>query len=106
MLTGTKMKQIILIIALAGLIVSCSPKAYDALDWQGTKITVDGKIPEWPSPLRFYDYKTKINYAISNDRRNIYVCMKIFDESQQIKVLRGGMEFRIDTAGKKTVPIS
>jgi uncharacterized membrane protein YgcG len=32
--------------------------------------------------------------------------MKISDEISQIKILQGGMEFRIDTSGKKTLPIA
>lgn len=85
---------------------SCSDKIYSSLQWQSNKVTTDGRIPEWSNPLRLYDTKSKINYTISNDRQNLYVCMKFSDEISQIKVLQGGMEFRIDTSGKKTLPIA
>ncbi len=85
---------------------SCSDKIYSSLQWQSKKVTTDGRIPEWENPLRLYDTKSKVNYTISNDSKNLYVCMKISDEISQIKILQGGMEFRIDTAGKKTLPIA
>jgi len=91
-------------ILTACLTVSCSHKVYDSLEWQSNKVTADGRIPEWSNPLRFYDDKSKINYTIANDRYNLYVCMKISDETAQIKILRSGMELKIDTAGKKTFP--
>lgn len=101
-----KMRKIIFAILALCFSSSCSHKIYDALDWQSNKVTIDGKIPEWSNPLRFYDYKSKINYTISNDRQNLYLCMKVSDETLQIKILRGGMEFRIDTLGKKSFPIA
>lgn len=85
---------------------SCSDKIYSSLQWQSNKVTTDGRIPEWENPLRLYDTKSKVNYTISNDSKNLYVCMKIADEISQIKILQGGMEFRIDTSGKKTLPIA
>ena len=85
---------------------SCSDKIYSSLQWQSKKVTTDGRIPEWENPLRLYDTKSKINYTISNDRQNLYVCMKFSDEISQIKVLQGGMEFRIDTTGSNTLPIA
>ena len=100
------MKQISLALFVLCLFSSCSHKVYDSLNWQSNKVTVDGKIPEWSNPLRFYNDKSKINYTITNDRRNLYVCMKISDVTEQIKIFRGGMEFRIDTLGKKSFPVA
>jgi len=88
------------------LFSSCSHKIEDALDWQSNKVFADGKIQEWPDPLRFFDEKSKLNYSISNDRKNLYLCMKISDEALKIKIIRGGMEFRVDTMGKKSFPIA
>src|ERR1019366_1682134 len=85
---------------------SCSHQTYSVLKWQSNKITADGKIPEWSNPLRFYDHDSKINYNITNDRQNLYLCMKVFDETMLTKILRGGIEFRIDTTGKKSFPIA
>ncbi|MEI8203622.1 MAG: hypothetical protein WCH34_11450 [Bacteroidota bacterium] len=100
------MKNAIWVLFILGVLTSCSQKTFETLEWQNNKVVADGKINEWANPLRFYDHNSKINYAISNDRQNLYVCMKISDETMLIKILRGGMEFRIDTLGKKTFPIA
>ena len=100
------MRNIILSILTLCLFSSCSHKVYDALDWQSNVIFADSKIPKWTDPLRFYDTKSKINYTLTNDRHNLYVWMKISDETEQLKILRGGMELRIDTSGKKTFPVA
>lgn len=85
--------------------VSCTPALISTLSWQNDLITIDGNMGEWSNPLRFYDSKSKINYSITNNRRNLYVCMKITDEASQFRVMYAGMEFCIDTMGKKTFPI-
>jgi hypothetical protein len=104
------MKSIIpnLIIELVILVLfsSCSHKVYDALDYQDILVKADGKIREWPDPLRFYDEKSKINYTISNDRKNLYLCLKVSDNASKMKIVRGGLEFRIDTSGKDKFPVS
>lgn len=100
------MRKIIHAFLILCVFSSCSHNIYEQLDWQGNKVTADGKIPEWPNPLRFFDDKSKINYTISNDRQNLYLCMKVFDETSQMKILRGGLEFRIDTLGKKLYPVA
>jgi hypothetical protein len=88
------------------LAIACSTKTYDSLEWQSTQVGIDGIIDDWSNPLRFYDYKSKINYSISNDLKNIYLCIKISDRPTQIKILRAGMEFRIDPLGKNSFPVS
>jgi len=88
------------------LCISCSSRVYNTSSWQSKKITVDGEISDWPSPLRFYDQKTGINYSISNDSKNIYLCCSVPDEFLQTKILRSGLEFGIDTMGKKSYSVS
>jgi hypothetical protein len=63
---------------------------------------IDGKINEWSNPLRFYDQETGISYNISNDHYNIYFAASISNEFLQTKILRSGLEFRIDTLGEKS----
>jgi hypothetical protein len=100
------MKISVLFLLTIFALSSCTHEIYNSLQWQSNKVITDGRIPEWSNPLRLYDTKSKINYTISNDRQNLYVCMKFSDEISQIKVLQGGMEFRIDTSGSKTLPIA
>jgi hypothetical protein len=96
------MKKSVLIIFTTCLLSSCSNKVYYSSSWQKGKVTVDGKISEWSDPLRFYDQETGISYSISNDRYNLYLCCSISNEFLQTKILRSGLEFGIDTLGKKS----
>jgi len=65
-------------------------------------INIDGKANEWPDSLFFLNPDAKIRYAVVNDSNNLYLCLKVFDDNQQMKMLRGGMEVWIDPAGKKS----
>ena len=87
------MRRVIFGILTSCICSSCSHKIYDTLYWQGNKAETAGNILEWSGPLRFYDEKSKINYNISNDDRNLYLCMNISDEAAKLKIIRGGMEF-------------
>ncbi len=101
-----KMKTLLPLLLTTLLFSSCSQKVYRSLDWQSSKVTADGWIIEWPDQLRFIDNKTKLSYDISNDRRNLYVCMSVADPATKMKILHAGMEFRIDTLGKTKFPMA
>ncbi len=100
------MKKIISVFFVMALFISCSHKIYNSSSWQKNKITVDGYIPEWPNPLRFYDQESGINYSISNDLQNLYFCCSVSNDFLQTKILRSGLEFGIDTIGKKSFSVS
>ena len=59
----------------------------------------DGNPQEWKIPLRFYDSKSKLSYAVTNDLDNLYICIRITDDASQVKVMRAGMQVWIDTSG-------
>jgi hypothetical protein len=99
------MKKIVFSCFVVCIFISCTRKVYNTSSWQSKKITVDGKIPEWSDPLRFYDQETGINYCISNDRYNLYLVCSISNEFLQTKILRSGLEFGIDTLGKKSFSV-
>jgi hypothetical protein len=100
------MKKIIPLFIAISFLISCSNKIYDSSRWQSNKVTIDGKINEWPNPLRFYDQETGISYNITNDRENLYFACSITNEFLQTKILRSGLEFKIDTLGKKDLGVS
>ena len=100
------MKKFILILFSICLFVSCTNKIYNSAGWQNQKVLIDGKINEWSNPLRFYDKETGISYNISNDRYNLYFACSISNELLQTKILSSGLEFRIDTLGKKGFGVS
>lgn len=88
------------------LLVSCSSKVYYSSSWQDRHVTVDGNISEWQNPLRFYDQETGISYSISNDHKNLYLACSISNDLLQMKILRSGLIFGIDTLGKKSFPVN
>jgi len=100
------MKKYISALFVICLFAACSNKIYDSSGWQSKKVTIDGKIDEWSNPLRFYDQETGISYNISNDHYNLYFACSISNEFLQTKILRSGLEFRIDTLGKKSFGVS
>ncbi|HZY26082.1 MAG TPA: hypothetical protein VFE71_09670, partial [Bacteroidales bacterium] len=100
------MKTIISVLIVLCLFSSCSDKVYYSTNWQSKPVTIDGKLSEWSNPLRFYDQESGINYTLSNDSRNLYFACSISNESLQTKILRSGLEFGIDTLGKKSFSVT
>jgi hypothetical protein len=94
-------KKIISACLLLTIIVSCTHYIYiRKCVWQDKAVVADGKPTEWAIPLKYYDDKSKLQYCISNDRDNIYFCIRATDEQAQTKIFRAGMQLWIDTTGK------
>ncbi len=99
-------RPLLLIISLllsAMLFISSCSQTHYTSSWQTDDFSVLRK-SETTQPLRFYDAKSKLQYNISNDSKNIYVCIKVTDELYQAKILLAGMQVNIDTSGKKVQP--
>ena len=64
-------------------------------------LVIDGNASEWGDSLRYYNAEKKINYSLANDKDNLYMAIRITDRLDQMKVLRAGIAFSIDTKGKK-----
>ena len=64
-------------------------------------ITVDGSIKEWGDSLRYYNTEKRINYAVANSKDTLYMAMRVNDRSEQIRILKAGATFSINTKGKK-----
>lgn len=89
------------------ILSSCTHYVYiNKSQWQNDKIIVDGKSSEWTIPLKFYDDKSKLQYAIANDNENLYVCIRATEEVTQRKIYAAGMQIILDTAEitKKNTP--
>jgi hypothetical protein len=65
-----------------------------------TEIKIDGKVGDWGSILWFYDDKSNLYYAVSNDKNNLYIGIKADDQAAQMKIMRGGLDVYIDSTGK------
>lgn len=64
-------------------------------------IVIDGDIKEWGDSLRYYNAEKQLNFAIANDKDNLYMAIRISDRSEQFRILRSGITFSVDTKGKK-----
>ena len=97
------MNKTLLSVICIGIILFFSTCTTTALksNWQSKPVSIDGNAAEWFIPLRFYDPETKLNYNITNDNENIYICLRIVDELAQAKVVRNGINIWLDTAAKK-----
>lgn len=98
-------------VLLAGLMVvlascSSSKKAVSDPDvkLQDTnlpEVVVDGKADEWKSvPLQFSP-KGSFEYAVASSPNELCIFLKVPDQVEQTKLLRGGMEVYINPKGKK-----
>lgn len=82
------------------LLFSCS-KPITGILWQYKPVKADGILKEWEIPLRYFDEKSKLQYTITNDSAKLYVAIRATDELSQMKIIRAGMQFWIDSTGKK-----
>src|ERR1700744_2576451 len=94
-------------ILLAGLVfASCSPNLAPAGHYQDTTVKVDGFPSEWTLPLRFSNASYTLQYNVTNDDKNLYVCVLSTDDNTQFRILRSGMTLYFDPKGKKNKEIS
>jgi len=85
------------IVATMG-ITSCSTEVYQSM-FQTTAFTdkIDSSSIE---TLRFYDPKSKLQYAVTNDNQNLYIVIKATEEQTQYKIIRAGMQLTIGNVSK------
>jgi len=78
---------------------SCSSEIYQAT-WQTKPVIADGTPNEWSLPLRYSDSKSGLQYNITNDKTNLYVCIRATEQPIQMKIISSGMEIWLDPSGK------
>ena len=93
---------------IAGIFIlfSCSSKLAPPGHFQDSPIIVDGNISDWGFPLRFSNPEYNMQYEVSNDKRNMYVCVYSKDISMQKRILRSGMIIYFDPKGEKNKNMS
>ena len=74
--------------------------------FQDTKVVVDGNINDWGLPLRFSNPEYSMQYSVTNDDKNIYVCVYTKDESFKKRILKAGMSICFDPKGEKDKKMS
>jgi len=71
-----------------------------ALKSPATAVTIDGNNKEWDDSLAYYNTENKLNYAIANDKQNLYLVIKTNDLAKQNYILSSGVTLGIDTKGR------
>ncbi len=103
------MKSLLLCSAIlsgAVLYSSCSHKLMPEGHFQDTPVIVDGRINDWGLPLRFSNPEYSMQYAVTHDNKNFYVCIYSKYESMQMRILKAGMTIYFDPKGKKDKKMS
>jgi hypothetical protein len=68
--------------------------------WSQKEILIDGNDKEWTKPLNFYDDKTGLLFAISNDNRNVYFAFSCSDELKMYKMMTSGWSLELSSKEK------
>src|SRR5215475_5789199 len=85
---------------------SCSPKMAPEGHYQDSPVTADGSPVDWRLPLRFSNAGFTMQYNVTNDAQNLYVCVSSGDVATQLRMLRSGMTLYFDPKGEKNKDIS
>ena len=86
--------------------LACTAQTSNPISIKNTPITIDGSTNDWSSYKCINDEKSNVSYSITNDSKTIYFLFKFPEKHLQYKVLRAGLEIKIDTIGKTNYPIS
>ena len=95
-----------ILLVSAFCITACSSKLAPVGHYQDTPVTADGTPGEWSLPLRFSNSSYTMQYNVTNDDQNIYVCVSSADDNTQLRILRSGMTIYFDPKGEKNKNIS
>ena len=66
------------------------------------KISIDGKLNEWPNGLNAYNKALRIEYVLANNDNYLYLAIRTKDVGTTAKILAGGLTLNINTSGKKS----
>jgi hypothetical protein len=69
--------------------------------WAPANVKVDAKLNDWNDALQADNKTTGIYYTIANDSKNLYLVIKSTDQMIDNKIIAGGIDFTINTSGKK-----
>ena len=93
-----KKTKYILIFSALILLFSCAKTPVYTSNLQETSFQFNGSDKTWLGQF-YYDSEANMLYGISNDKENIYVRLKVVDQLTQIKIIRRGLTFWMDTIG-------
>ncbi|HUB62788.1 MAG TPA: hypothetical protein VL978_18870 [Puia sp.] len=94
------------ILSVTFFLSACSHKLAPLGHYQTTPVVADGIADDWTLPLRFANATYTLQYNITNDNRNIYVCVLSRDEQTMLRMLRSGITVYFDPKGQNSRDIS
>jgi hypothetical protein len=97
------MKKVIIVLPVFFTLALNLPAQSDVSKarWKTQEIIIDGNDNEWVKPLNFYDDKSGIMFAISNDAQNLYLCFTSTDEYKMRKLMSAGWSIKLTSGEKK-----
>jgi hypothetical protein len=87
-------------------LASCSHKLAPEGHYQSAPVVADGVPNEWTLPLRFSDANYTLQYNVTNDNKNVYVCVISRNDQTMIHMLRAGITLYFDPKGDKSKDIA
>jgi len=94
-----------LLCAGALMYAGCARKLAPDGHYQDTPVVADGSADDWNLPLRFSNESYTLQYNVTNDNKNLYVCVLSRDPATQLRILRSGMTIYFDPKGDKNKDI-
>src|SRR5580700_8149752 len=99
-------KPLPLLVAITFCFAACSHKLAPLAHYQTTPVVADGIPDDWTLPLRFANATYTLQYNITNDNKNIYICVLSRDEETMLRMLRAGITVYFDPKGQNGRDIS
>jgi hypothetical protein len=94
------------LLAITLCLAACSHKLAPVGHYQTTPVVADGIPDDWTLPLRFANATYTLQYNVTNDSKNIYICALSRDEQTMIRMLRAGITVYFDPKGQNGRDIS
>jgi hypothetical protein len=86
-------------------LTSCSHSLAPEGHYQQDPVIADGNTSDWQLPLRFSNEQYTIQYAVTNDNNNLYLCILSKDQPTQLRILKAGINVYFDPKGEKNKKI-
>jgi hypothetical protein len=83
------------------LFCNCSQHLAPVGHYQDDAVSIDGNIDDWVLPLRFSNPEYTMHYSVTNDNKNIYICVLSKSQTWQRRMLKNGLSIYFDSRGEK-----
>lgn len=97
----TLIKLGLCVTASMGLFAARAQSVQETGVWAPANVKVDGRLTEYGNSLEANNKTDNVSYTMSNDDKNLYFAIKANDQSTATKIMAGGIDFILNTEGKK-----